>query len=917
MLAYLLAALLAGLSAQQASPTELQKAVDEFRVQARALGLHGDTPGKNKTTRRPKWHGRLFENFRNDFLDAVPHEVAQRGGTANILRRNQFGFNVAGPVLLPKIYNGGQRTFFTFTFEGVRENVGRSSLRTIPTILERSGDWSQVVDAAGQSLPIYDPASTEANPNFAANQPVTASNLQYNRAPFPGNQIPASRLDREAQRLVQYYPAPNSNAGPFFQNNYFVFSPEKNSASGIITRVDHSIRERHRLGIGLNYSNGLDGTAAIFPTAADPAGPPRDRKNRRATAEHVFTVSPRSVNTLTFDASTDQTRNQPKLDEIGQPFPSYRFQPYLSMGTSYPISKNARNTFVLTDGFSTRAREHRLRFIGQVIREQVNVFWPQYPSGRYTFSPGLTSLPGIINTGHAFASFLLGGADFAERSFVISPSYFRRSRYFLAFRDQWEIRKGLTLSFGLNVDTSTPRVERYNRQSTVSFAAINPANNRPGAVIVAGENGTGRAFQPVLTKAEPSLSLAWNVLGSTKSVMRTGYSRSYSPIPVYTSQWGSQAFNGNPAWVSTNPQLAPAVVLSQGLPPSTRNFPDLRPDSANFTVADLIEPTGRQPTYQSASLSYETELGAAVSVTLGAGHSEGKNLLLSNGGSNPNAISLSALAYRDQLNDENFNRSQRPFPQYQRFDVYSSWPEGKYKRDAAYLRVEKRTTGGISMSAYYEFSKQMDNYSGPYGVQDYYNRANEWALTSSNNPHRLSLTYIFELPFGANKPFFTVTDWRKYLVEGWSISGVATVASGEPLAIHPQFNNTGGVVDALHVNLVPGVSPQVENQSPDLWFNPAAFAQPADFAIGDAARTHPQLRNPVNQNHDLSVNKRVSLTAEKSMEFSMVGLNFINHANWNNPDTMIGPASAPNVNAGRIIGSTGGRVIQLGLRFSF
>ena len=323
------------------------------------------------------------------------------------------------------------------------------------------------------------------------------------------------------------------------------------------------------------------------------------------------------------------------------------------------------------------------------------------------------------------------------------------------------------------------------------------------------------------------------------------------------------------------------------------------------------------PTYQSASFSYEKELRGQVVATVTAAYSGGRNLLLSNSGANPNAIPLSALQYRDDLNDEAFRRTLRPYPQYQRFEVYSSWPIGKYKRDAINFRMEKRTSGGLSLSASYEFSKQMDDYSGPYGTQDFYNRHNEWALTSSNAPHRLSLTYMYELPIGPNKMFLAMSDWRRYFVEGWSLSGVTTVASGEPLAVRPQFNNTGGVVDALTVNVVPGVDPHVANQGPLLWFNPAAFAHPADFTTGNMSRTHPFMRNPGNQNHDLSVTKRIPVSADRSFEFSMVGLNFINHANWADPDTLIGPASAPNVNAGRIIESRGGRVIQLGLRFSF
>lgn len=899
--------------------SDLEKAAEEFKVQTRNLGLRADSPRKaaSGASKAPPFHGRLFHNFRNDFLDAVPHEIVQRGGSKGLLRRNQFGFNLTGPVWIPKLYNGGRNTFFTITYEGMREKIGRTYLRTIPTLEERTGNWAGVVDSAGQMLPIFDPLSTRTNPAFNPAQAVSADNLEYVREQFPGNVIPASRLDRTAQRAARLLPAPNSNAGPFFRNNYFILAPEVNRADGVIGRVDHTASERHRLAFGWNYSNGVDDAAPWYPTAANPGPADRLRKSRRAYVEHNFARSASSVNTLTVDAQTDQFQDTVEKDENGRPFPHYAFSPYLSMGRSYPEANNARNYWTITDGYSTRWKTHRLRFVGQFMREQVHSYWPQYPEGDYKFGAGYTSLPGIVNTGHAFASFLLGASELAQKTEVLSRSYFSRRRFYVAVSEQWEVRKGLNFSVSMNMDMNTPRVEKYNRQATVSFDLINPENGLPGALAVAGQGGFGRAFRPVTRLPDASASVAWNVRGSTRNVVRAGYSRSYSNSPIYLGQWGTQGFNGNPTWVSLNPQLTPAAFLDQGLPATGRTFPDLRPEAVNNTIADLVESTGRQPTYQSASLTLEKEMAGQIILTVSASHSGGRNLLLSNSGSNPNAIPLSALEYRDELNNELFKRNLRPYPQYQRFDVYSAWPEGKYRRNSLNFRLEKRTSGGLSLSASYDFSKQMDNYSGPYGVQDFYNRKNEWSLTSSNNPHRISLTYMYELPIGPNKLFLALTDWRRYLVDGWSLSGVTTVNSGEPLALRPQFNNTGGVVDALTVHYVPGVDPRVKNRSAELWFNPAAFAHPDDFTIGTASRTHPFLRGPGNQNHDLSVTKRLPISSERSFEFSMVGLNFINRANWADPDTIIGPASAPNVNAGRIIESRGSRVIQLGLRFSF
>jgi len=922
-------ALMAPATAQQpARQSEIQKAVEEFRLQTRTLGLRSDSsrPERRNGRRSGRWHGRLFENVRNDFLDAIPHEIRQRGGTQSTLRRNQFGFNLSGPVWIPRLYHGGRTTFFSLSYEGVRESISRSYLQTIPIIPERSGDWSQTVDQAGAPLPIYDPLTTRPNPAFDARSPVSLSNLEYPREPFPSNQMPVARLDPVAMKALPFYPGPNTAAGPFFRNNYFILSPERNEANGMIAKLDHTLKERHRVSLGVSFSNGLQGAPRWFPSAASPGPVDRDFHSRRGSVDHVFTATPRIINTLSFEAATDGSRNG--LEEAtnhsallglrapARPsFPLFSFSPYLPMGRSHPVSRHVRNFFEWADGLSIRRGAHGYRLYGRYYRQQTNSYGPQYPAGSYRFGAGLTSLPGIVNTGHAFASFLLGLAEFSEIGMVQSPSYFRRSTTMIVFRHSWEITPELSLSWGLNLESNGPRLEKFDRQSTVDLEAINPVNGRPGALAVAGRDGRGRAFQPVQTRLEPSASLSWSPAALPKTVARLSYSRSYAPTPIYFGQWGTQGFNGTPTFLSPNVQLEPAVRLSAGLPPFRQQFPDLRPAAVNDTIADLMDTTRRQAMYQSASLAVERGFAGSLVCTLGASYSGGRNLLVGNWAANPNAIPLEALRYRDHLNDEDFNRSLRPFPQYKGFDVNNVYPRGRYQRHAGYVRLEKRATQGLTLSAYYELSKQLDDYSG--AVQNYFNRRNEWSLTGYNHPRRFSLSYLYELPLGAGGGWLLFSDWRRYVVEGWSVSGSTSLAGGEPLTLRPQFNNTGGVVSGLRVNVVPGADPQVPDPGPDLWFNPGAFDQPEDFTLGNASRTHPSLRGPLSQNHDVSLSKRFSLAADRSLEFSAVGLNFLNHANWTDPDTVIGPASAPNVNAGKIIGSRGGRVIQLGLRLSF
>jgi len=235
--------------------------VEEFRVltsESAATAADPDALARRGSSSGSGWHGRLYENFRNDVLDAVPHEVVQNSGEKGLLRRNQFGFNVSGPVLIPKVYDGTGSTFFSFSFEGMRESIGRSQLQTVPTMAERTGDFSRVVDSSGKSLIIYDPTTTSLNPAYDPNLPVSTSNLQYNRMPFPGNVVDPQSLDPVAQQALSYYPAPNTAIGPYFENNYFIYSPEVNRADGFIASVDHSFLDRHRLDFQLNYSNGSD-----------------------------------------------------------------------------------------------------------------------------------------------------------------------------------------------------------------------------------------------------------------------------------------------------------------------------------------------------------------------------------------------------------------------------------------------------------------------------------------------------------------------------------------------------------------------------------------------------------------------------------------------------------------------------------
>lgn len=919
------------LSVSLASPllgqTELDKAIEEFKIQTRELGLRGDGVSQKRraAAAAARWRGRLYENIRNDYFDAIPHQVKQRGGTKPPLRRHQFGVNLTGPLVIPRLYHGGNRTFLSFSYEGVRDRLSRSFLQTIATVPERRGDFSATVDQAGQFLPIFDPAATRPNPAFDPGRPVSLENLEYLREPFPGNVIPPARLDPVAEGALQFYPEPNIAVGPFFRNNYFLVSPQTNNADGVIVRVDHAVRQRHRLNVNFSYSNGLNGYAALLPTPANPGSPDRHFRDPSGSLHWVFTRSPQTVISLRFYADTSlySTGEEGNPDYAGQiglrgssplAFPSFIFSRYVNMGRVYPRTKSTYTSYRWTGSLSHNRGKHSVTVSSSVRVNQVNTFQTPFPAGSFRFSEGLTSLPGIVGTGHGFASFLLGLASYAEKSYSVSPSYFRMRFGSLSLREEYRARPDLTLSLRVNLNYRTPRFEKYDRQSTVDLSVINPVNQRPGAMIVAGRSGAGRAFQPHLLYLDAGAGLSWNVLGDTRTVLRLGYDSDHSAPGIYATDWGTQAFNARPVYYSSNPQLSPALLLRDGLPPLDRPLPDTRPEALNDTNADLVYRGGVLPVEQSVSASAERQLPFNTILSVGGSLDWGKDIYAGNAVVNLNALPLSTLEYRDDLYNDAFNRSLRPYPQYRSLNVGGIYPAGRFRRESWYLSAEKRASAGLSLGLRISWNKGRDDYSG--GRQEFFNRHNEWSLTSLN-PFRINVNYMYELPFGRGKVLFTYADWRRHIFDGWALSGSTTYATGEPLALYPQFNNTGGVISYLRVNAVPGADPSVPNPGPGLWFNPAAFDQPPDFTLGNVSRRHPSLRNPPYQNHDLSFSKRFTLSADRTLEFNALALNFPNHANWNDPDTVIGPAAAPNVNAGRIIGSTGGRVMQLGLKYTF
>ncbi len=914
---------------QDTAAQEIERAISVFQEETESRGLRSDSPegARRRTGPAAAWHGRAYEYLRNNAFDAVPHEVTQGGGNQNILRRNQFGFSVSGPVLIPKLYDGRRSTFFTFSYEGTRESVGRSYLMTVPTGLQRSGDFSDLVNKAGAPLTVYDPRSTRLNQAFDPSQPVTSDNLQYAREPFANNRVPVTRLDPVAMRMAAEQPLPNANIGPFLQNNFWTNPAERSSPNGILAKVDHNLFERHKLTVDIASSNGFQGQPRLYSTIGNPGSPDRNFVDRRLQVRETYAVSPNAVYQGSVTASSESVDAMPPEAErnlpqelglrgvTGSVFPTVRMGDFQGLGAA-PGSyrRNVWNTYSTSHELTLRRGTHSWSLSSSITKYQLNTFEQESPSGYFEFDDRITGLPGVTNTGSSYASFLLGDSFRARVTDTLHPSYLRRTLARTLVRDEIEVNENLTLTLRVALDLETPRVEKYDRQSTIDLDAVNPANGLPGALVFANRDGYGRGFQPTRATVEPQIGFAWSPTAKRDTVLRGSFYHYYYGPSLHTGPFGTQGFSSFRNLISPNQQLEPAVTLADGPPESAYPLPDLRAVAANDTDANFIPQTGRMPRYNRVYMSFEQRLPLGMTVRAQGRSYRGANMFTGGSARPLNGIPVEALQYRDQLNNEAFRRTLRPYPQFQRIDFDGQFADGRYLYDSGEFSVEKRTGQGLSFDMGYQYRRQMDDYTGP-NIQD--PASLEWARTRGMRPHNLSLNYVYEIPLGEGKALLNQAGILTKVLGDWSLSGFTRWMSGDPIVLSPMFNNTGGVVTGLRVDAVPGVDPHLSAPGPRMWFNPAAFAHPDDFALGNVPRTHPSLNNPSWQNHDLAISKRLPLSSEKSLELLLQSFNFLNTANWNNPDAEIGTPSAPNVNAGRIIGSRGGRVLQLGMRYNF
>jgi len=483
-------------------------AVEEFRVETNALKAeYGQTSGGviNVVTKMGgnQFHGSAYEFLRNDALDARNAFSTQpdprTGRIKQVLRYNQYGGTVGGPVWIPKLYDGRNRTFFFFGYEQWRwRSTGAPRLGTVALPEWRNGDFSNLRNGQGQIIPIYDPATTRVNPNGAG----------FIRDQFPGNIVPLDRMDPLARRVLQYMPMPNAQAtDPFTGANNFIALIASPSDQGVMTsRVDHRFSDKDMFFFRYSSTRNTLLQRGFGLEEADPVARNDQRDNHNAIVNYTRVISPNVVNDLRFAASRQWLPFQhPSFDQdwpskLGYPsqipqdqFPPVSISGLLAIGqTSFSAGLRAQQYIQLVDSVTLTRGKHNFKTGFDLRWSRLSFINRANPSGVYNFDAGLTGNPlAPANTGYGLATFLLGEVSSGQIGY--RPFFQHRALPLgVYFQDDWKITRNLTLNLGVRYDISFGPTEIHDRHSSFDPFVTNPETGRPGIMTYNGVNGVPR-----------------------------------------------------------------------------------------------------------------------------------------------------------------------------------------------------------------------------------------------------------------------------------------------------------------------------------------------------------------------------------------------------------------------------------------
>jgi hypothetical protein len=877
-----------------------------------------------------------------------------------------WGGGFGGPVIIPKVYNGKNKTFFWVATESYRQASPLTDPYALPTTLEAKGDYSQ------SSAIIYNPLSARAC-TAGDNCP---SGVTQVRIPFANNIIPGTVINPVGAAILSYIPTVAPGSGKTDSVNFSGVDTLNDRADQYTAKADQSIRDWWKVSASyLHYKSREPGgnTLGTLPGASGNGPYLLYRKADVTSVNSTMTLNPTTVLVMRFGFNRFPNITQGisfgfNEGSLGLPssftsalqaqyFPTISLinNTLSSVSPSYSVfsSKNA------AVAVSKYIGKHSIS-MGFDFR-QIHTDFTSLASagGSFTFN-GVFSreYPSQTNgTGADFADLLLGYPSAGSVS--TTTKLFDFVRYYSGYiQDDIRLTSKLTVNAGLRYEYETGLAENNNalavafNQTALNPLAANVTGIVPhGLIQYAGQNGNPTSCCNVpSSKFGPRVGFAWQVM--PKTTVRGGFGLFYTPTIFSTDGTIAPGYTQSTTYVaSNNGNVLPANSLSNPFPsgvlqPVANTLGGLTAIGSTFNFLDQNRTAGL---VQQFSFDVQQELWHGIALEVGYIGSRSRHLQPSptgNGNMDINQLNPSLLSLGSALNTAVPNpffghggagvvgsatvaqaQLLLPFPEYSTIGEVTNPAHAKY--DSMVVKAQKRFTSGITFLSTFTWARNEDNEWGsggsnafntfvgstpPSQPQNVYNLGNEWALASTDTPLRFTNAFTYELPFGKGKHFVKDNRVLDYIVGGWSLNGTAVYQTGFPLFVYQQ--NLNGVIGTGEQRPnATGISPATSGSVLDRlnsYINPAAFSQAPAFTFGNLSRSIPML-GPGSKNWDTSLFKTFRVKERFTGQFRLEALNTFNSPVFANPNTQFGSASFGKIS----YQSNLPRQLQLGVRFAF
>ena len=902
--------------------------------------LHGSGFGYMRQT---EWLANNF--FNNRAGRGVPNQPFKN-----------YGASIGGPIWIPKVYNGKDKTFFWLAGEAYRQISSTSTELSVPTALETRGDFSRsfLSGASGPVQLIYDPLTT------------TTAGV---RTPFAGNVIPGARLNSIGAKVASYYPAPTRERTGYGTNNYSAASSQYDRADQFTAKVDHQIASWWRASASYLHYGSREPGEWWMNTIASPA---QWLLNRKVDATAVSSIlTPNATTVVTVRYGFNRFPNLNTTRSAGFDVTTLGFSPsYASkiQTTTFPLigmqnfsglgvtnnndqvyhSKNLMGSvakFMGRHSFKMGADYRRLHIDGIEFGD---------PAGNFGFTDGFTRetpLRATAGSGSDLASLLLGFPN--TGTFLQATKMYQYVDYMgFYFHDDFRVSSKLTINFGVRYEYETGLKATNNTlitgfdttvKSPITVTSPVAGFTPVGGLLYAGKDG-GRTQTGNLNKNKfaPRMGFAYQLNG--KTTIRGGYGMFWAPIP-YGFQ-NTLGYSQTTTYLSSvDGGFTPAGSLSNPFPTvGTPIGSSAGLLSGIGQSVGFISQNHRAPNIHQFSFDVQRQLPWGLALAAGYVGSRSYDLVLGAGGLNINQLDPKNFAEGSAalnasvtnpyyvaggpglIGGRTMTREQflRPFNQFGNVTLSNS----DYNRatyDSFVSKVQKRMSNGLSLLASWTWSRNMDAtiggpgsfFNGLGAVQNVYNLDSEYSLSSVHSPHRFSSAFTYEMPFGKGKKWAGNNMVADLLVGGWSVNGIMTYQTGYPLAITQASNNNsafGGGGQRPNATGVSPVTPGGLMDRIDGYLNRAAFSEVNKYQFGNLSRTI-GLRGPGISEWNMSLFKTFSVTEKLKAQFRAEALNAFNTPQFRSPNLAFGVS---NSNFGRITEQANfSRMIQLGVRFFF